>query len=732
MAELYFLRHGRRVDDARKVDSGATALHENFEEWDPSLASSAVEQVSEVAAEIAGCSGAFVGGNTDGVQRKNVFIHFSPYLRCCQTADLLVSELKARWTEMHPEFKIRYQLLGDFALSDWIHEDSKHQPPFVDSNEAYQMYTPNIKLLKNRSCCSNFRPTVTLGPYNGPGLSYDDYRANCKRYFQNLVHLYDKPLYIRNKDIIIIVSHGYAVANFLSFFLNRSVFDEIPETKINYAKTVLKQDQEDTDEDKYNPARYDWKLLKDALGILEKDKGLDGILDLKSDVHYYQSTFFHKEEFNNRNLPHLGPQDQPRPSFRLSCSEGLKEDPKIKNIVKNYNPICPAAKDWSPQGSRFQIKSDFRLKSINDEAFKKSFSLSHHPSRPISPEVSPNSEPTRSNSVIDLSKLVDNNDIYKPMKLKYSTTSEIPIHQLNSKVNSQVNLAQFQRSNQSSGDNSLVDLPRYLTSLQPNRRRSTSNPIYATVQHNAKDSYFPLNIVHVSHSPARKSSDQLYHTSSAPDNDRSSDSISKSLDIIEEQGDTSRKLSQNYNDLLLNRSKSLNYKRMVSDKGSTLLLSKLQKKNSQNEDENSYDSKKFSLDFHNRQNRLEGLDADQWKDKTSSTTILPTAAQDRRRGHSVKFVPSLQYASRNDDLPDQNKMASKSFSEWSKGTRSLFDNFDSEESGDMSISSEESASSDSDLASDDQAEELDANPSKTRPKGKKPREQYIWFGQNRK
>ncbi|CCE88868.1 Piso0_001658 [Millerozyma farinosa CBS 7064] len=732
MAELYFLRHGRRVDDARKTDSGARALYEGFEEWDPSLASSAVEQVSEVAAEIAGSSGAFVGGKTEGVQRKNVFIHFSPYLRCCQTADLLVSELKARWTEMHPEFKIRYQLLGDFALSDWIHEDSKHQPPFVDSNEAYQMYTPNIKLLKNRSCCSNFRPTVTLGPYNGPGLSYDDYRANCKRYFQNLVHSYDKPSYIRNRDIIIIVSHGYAVANFLSFFLNRSVFDEIPETKINYAKTVLKQDQEDTEEDKYNPARYDWKLLKDALGLLEKEEDLDGVLDLKSDVHYYQSTFFHKEEFNNRNLPHLGPQDQPRPSFRLSRSDGLKEEPKIKNIVKNYNPICPAAKDWTPQGSRFQIKADFRLKNINDEAFKKSFSLSHHPSRPISPEVSPNSEPTRSNSVIDLSKLVDNNDIYKPMKLKYSTTSEIPIHQLNSKVNSQVNLAQFQRSNQSSGDNSLVDLPRYLTSLQPNRRRSTSNPIYATVQHNAKDSYFPSNIVHVSNSSAKKSSDQLYHTSSAPDNERSSDSISKNLDIIEEQGDTSRKSSQNYNDLLLNRSKSLNYKRMVSDKGSTLLLSKLQKKNSQNDDENSYDSKKFSLDFHNRQNKPEGSGADQWKEKTSSTTILPAAAHDRRRGHSVKFMPSSQNTARNDDLPDQSKMTSKSFSEWSKGTRSLFDNFDSEESGDISISSEDSSSSDSDSASDDQASESGANPSKTKPRGKKPREQYIWFGQNRK
>ena len=74
---------------------------------------------------------------------------------------------------------------------------------------------------------------------------------------------------------------------------------------------------------------------------------------------------------------------------------------------------------------------------MNDESFRKHYNISNHPSRPISPEVSPNSAPTRSNSVIDLSKIVSNDDL-QPMKLKYSHTSEIPMHKINSRVNSQI------------------------------------------------------------------------------------------------------------------------------------------------------------------------------------------------------------------------------------------------------------------------------------------------------
>ena len=150
---------------------------------------------------------------------------------------------------------------------------------------------------------------------------------------------------------------------------------------------------------------------------------------------------------------------------------------------------------------------------MNDESFRKHYNISNHPSRPISPEVSPNSAPTRSNSVIDLSKIVSNDDL-QPMKLKYSHTSEIPMHKINSRVNSQVNLSSFGKgsfpqpngsntdifrtnseSRGSSKEGSTTDLPRYISSMQ-NRSRSSSNPMtHVHVAHNAKDSYFPSTIL---------------------------------------------------------------------------------------------------------------------------------------------------------------------------------------------------------------------------------------------
>ncbi|ODV78612.1 uncharacterized protein CANTADRAFT_38608, partial [Suhomyces tanzawaensis NRRL Y-17324] len=492
MSELYFLRHGQRIDHALAQNPDATPLTSDYHQYDPSLASSATAQINKVASDIAGSTTAFTADADSGPARKNVFIHFSPYLRCCQTADLLITDLKAVFLQKYPHYKVRFQLLGDFALSEWIHDRMRDKPPFIDSNDAYNMYTPNVKAMANKSACSNFRPTTSLGPFNGPDLSYKDYQARCKNYFQKLLATYDKPAYMRNNDIIIVISHGYVINNFISYFINHPIFDEIPEAAINYARRI-RLDELAADDDDFAPENYTWKLLKDSLDMFVHDD-VDTTLNLENDVVYYQTTFIKRDELKNpkpESSLQLPAFENPRPSFKIELAKDNHESPVV---AKNYNPLCSSARDWSPQKIKhFKIKADFKLKVMNDESFKRTFSLNNKPIKPISPEVSPNSEPTRSNSVIDLTKLLGNDDIYKPLQLKYSSASEVPVHTLNSKVNSQVNLAQALRSGGSSNDNSSVDLPKYVASLT-NRRRSTSNPGAVYVAHSAKDSYFPLGV----------------------------------------------------------------------------------------------------------------------------------------------------------------------------------------------------------------------------------------------
>lgn len=575
--ELYFLRHAQRIDHAPK-DSGAYPLSSDYQSYDPPLASTAIEQVQNIAQRFVEVTNAFSSessGEGAGPMRKNIFVHFLPYIRCCQTADLLVSELKTRLPAEFPQIKLRFQLLGDFALSEWVHDKMKNKPPFLDSNEAYLMYTPNCKSLKNKLNLSNFRPTNTLGPYNGPDLSYADYQSRCKDYFQKLLATYDKANYIRNQDVIFVITHGYPVNNFMSYFMNHPIFDEIPEAKLNGARRVLKNDDSrqsteeseesvdgpifkvsssklDSPEDPYDPTLYTWRLFEDALELLKKED-IDPTLNLETDVVYYKTNFIKRNERDNlnMNLDVPKPMDQPRASFKIA-SRSLSANTLAP--IRNYNPICPAARDWLPNTAKlYQVKADFKLKTINSEAFRKDFSLLNHPSKPVSPEISPSSEPTRNNSVIDLSKLKSNEDIYKPMKLRYSTTSDIPIHRLNSKVNSQVNLAGLLSHRDSSSTELLsVDLPKYISSITTNRKRSISNPV--GFSYHSKDSYFPLVVT--------KQND-------------SSASIDSGLPIDE----GSEEETENHEDdnvvfqppnPLLNRAKSLNYKRAATSNESKL------------------------------------------------------------------------------------------------------------------------------------------------------------------
>ncbi|KAM9886963.1 hypothetical protein OXX69_013511, partial [Metschnikowia pulcherrima] len=213
-------------------------------------------------------------------------VHFSPYLRCCETADLLVTELEKQIKEKHPEVTAKFQLLGDFALSEWIHDKMKNKPPFHDSTEAYQMYTPNIQMLQNKKYVSNFRPTTKLGPWNEPDLSFKEFQERCKEYFQKLLATYDKPSH--DHDMIIVVSHGYVISNFISHFISQPIFEEIPEFSMNFAAKI----------------DGSWVLRKDCLGMLERDPQLDATLNLDTDIVYYKTNFIKKDELDeSREFP---------------------------------------------------------------------------------------------------------------------------------------------------------------------------------------------------------------------------------------------------------------------------------------------------------------------------------------------------------------------------------------------------------------------------------------------
>lgn len=609
MTELYFLRHGERIDHALQRDPQAKPIIEEYHAYDPSLATTAIPQLQLVVQDISSTTEAFQ--DKESSLRKNVYIHFSPYLRCCQTADILITELKAKFAEQFSNYKVRFQLLGDFALSEWVHDKMANKPPFVDSNDAYNMYTPNLKTLKNKNACSNFRPTVTLGQYNGPNLTYKEYQARCKEYFQKLLATYDKQSYIKNKDIIIVVSHGYLINNLMSYFINHPIFEEIPEAKINLARRMKR---EEVLGEEFDPQNYCWKLVKDALGIARE--GVDTTLNLETDIVYYKTNFIKKDDLIDKpKEADIKDEYKPRASFKIESTSASRSVNGLPPARHNY--LCPAAKDWVPDQKHFKIRSEFKEKMMNCEAFKKGFAITNPPSRRVSPDVSPNSAPTKSNSVIDLSKILSNESV-QPIKLRYSNTSEIPIHKLNSRVNSQVNLQQYNRPT-SSAENSTTDLPKYVSSQLQNRSRSSSNPNSSVfVAHHTKDSYFPQVINRVRSNESDMSIDSI------------SDQSVDELDIIKEHHEppsaaavAAAAAAANRSSPIetLNRARSLNKKRI----NNPLFLSYQQKK-SQNQLPQSFTMQSDSANNSNENSgddEYEGSDSGSDEEEMSNTGVRP-------------------------------------------------------------------------------------------------------------
>lgn len=770
MTELYFLRHGERIDHALREDPDAKPILEDYKEYDPSLSESAVPQIQRLVDEI--CSMTQVFTDLESTQRKNVFIHFSPYLRCCQTADLLITDLKTLFMKKYPNYKMRFQLLCDFALSEWIHDKMKNKPPFVDSDDAYNMYTPNLKSLKNKSACSMFRPTITLGPYNGLDLSYKDYQTRCKDYFKKLLATYEKPMYIKNKDIIIVVTHGYAVNNFLSYFISHPIFEELPEAKANFAKRVLKEDIKDV-EDENDPANYIWRLEHDALDLIKEDD-VDTTLNLETDIVYYKTNFIKKDDLESPKKNQVVDEDsKPRPSFKIKETSAAYESGRNPQTRQTY--ICPAARDWVPNLKHFLIRSEFKEKIMNDESFRKNYNIGNHPSRPISPEVSPNSAPTRSNSVIDLSKIVSNDDL-QPMKLKYSHTSEIPMHKINSRVNSQVNLSSFGKgsypqpngsnadifrtnstgSRSSSKEGSTTDLPRYISSLQ-NRSRSSSNPMtHVHVAHNAKDSYFPSTILGRAKSPESDVSIdslgepipeeldsvlQAYQPTLSEPGGRNSpiESLNRARSLNKRRTNnplfsstTQRKLQQLLFQTSLTQLSKVNRQRSPSSGGENR-LGLQQKIQPMNGKDNSYDDDHDSDEGEEESNATTDEDEDynNSNDRNLFTLSFNSSHKKstREKGKETSPRKSTGRRSRKNSFKYKPSTSTK---ESGAKSRPIFYNFDS--SGDSSSSEAEDQDTrddddDDKLATKENKHELMLQNSKNKEDGDS---DYFWFGKNNK
>ena len=68
MSELYFLRHGERIDHALREDPDAKPILEDYKPYDPSLSQNAIPQIEKLVDEICSLTQAFT--DLESTQRK--------------------------------------------------------------------------------------------------------------------------------------------------------------------------------------------------------------------------------------------------------------------------------------------------------------------------------------------------------------------------------------------------------------------------------------------------------------------------------------------------------------------------------------------------------------------------------------------------------------------------------------------------------------------------------------
>ena len=198
-------------------------------------------------------------------KRLRILIHCSPYNRCIQTAEMLLSRL-----EHQPEFnpahcKVTHRLRVDQALSEWLNEsfNLNFLPPNDDgysmiNNVNIYLTSPTVNFgmdsqiakwnkqhEKTPGTPPPLNPTTrthlrsikdSTWSYNALGHCGDygepplEFKQRCFDYLTTLLqHYYTRQPYSADKDtVLIVISHGAVISTLLQMLLNRPIFNEIP------------------------------------------------------------------------------------------------------------------------------------------------------------------------------------------------------------------------------------------------------------------------------------------------------------------------------------------------------------------------------------------------------------------------------------------------------------------------------------------------------------------------
>lgn len=198
-------------------------------------------------------------------KRLRVLIHCSPYNRCVQTAEMLLSRL-----EHQPEFnpahcKVTHKFRVDQALSEWLNEsfNLNFLPPNDDgysmiNNVNIYLTSPTVSYgmdsqiskwerqhekttdappplnattrthLRNiKDSAWSYNALGHCGDYGEPPL---EFKQRCFDYLTTLLqYYYTRQPYSADKDtVLVVISHGAVISTLLQMLLNRPIFNEIP------------------------------------------------------------------------------------------------------------------------------------------------------------------------------------------------------------------------------------------------------------------------------------------------------------------------------------------------------------------------------------------------------------------------------------------------------------------------------------------------------------------------
>ncbi|ODV83260.1 hypothetical protein CANARDRAFT_177897 [[Candida] arabinofermentans NRRL YB-2248] len=241
----------------------------------------------------------------------NIIFHSSPYNRCIQTTELLLSHIMMSMNDpakgpVTPPSSLKklFKLRIDQALSEWLSENfnMNYLPP---NDDGYSMIS-NINAYLNpqgsveeegpfteqsRQQLSEIKDQVwmynRLGHCGEYGESPKDFKKRCFDYLISLLQFYNqKQTFEQDKGkVIFIVSHGAVISTLLQILINKPIFNDIPLCTPIYLK------QSDIKRSVFNLMDYDFNLS--SILSMRNDKELYNLLgsDIDFSLMDYDSIF---------------------------------------------------------------------------------------------------------------------------------------------------------------------------------------------------------------------------------------------------------------------------------------------------------------------------------------------------------------------------------------------------------------------------------------------------------